>query len=124
MRLKNEGVTTQELIPVFPSLSFVNYYSLMTGKYRHFTITLQDLYFQMSAVIKAHSSNIAFCTFAGVWRYRLPTRLWLSLASGRKSILGGAFYSGSRGMLHSVDISESCKSSNETSEIGRLATPR
>ena len=30
-RLRQNGVAAEALIPVFPSLSFVNYYSIMTG---------------------------------------------------------------------------------------------
>lgn len=30
-RLRQNGVSPEALVPVFPSLSFVNYYSIMTG---------------------------------------------------------------------------------------------
>ena len=30
-KLRQNGVAAEALIPVFPSLSFVNYYSIMTG---------------------------------------------------------------------------------------------
>ena len=31
-KIRQRGVTVEQLIPVFPSLSFVNYYSIMTGE--------------------------------------------------------------------------------------------
>jgi len=33
-KLRRNGVAAESLVPVFPSLSFVNYYSIMTGKAR------------------------------------------------------------------------------------------
>jgi predicted AlkP superfamily pyrophosphatase or phosphodiesterase len=33
-KLRQTGVSAESFIPVFPSLSYVNYYSIMTGKQR------------------------------------------------------------------------------------------
>ena len=41
-KLRQNGVAADALIPVFPSLSFVNYYSIMTGNLQHFYLAIHD----------------------------------------------------------------------------------